>query len=670
MAFTTKYKDFFLSFLTLTSPLLSFSSNSKATCTPITTDNVLILDCSVRMNSGDPDLLDFRVKLADNFSGELWCKESDPFENTYPITATTTDTIVELRPVIDKERRICSLLSDYPLKKDNLIRIDIPAGTFEVCPNYIEVDSIDINEELLTGLSVAGAWHKSGSKWNLPGMFSIIDDDSLDGQIKSSSQYGNQGYYSLLYPLLESLGLRGNIAAEGKRTGLDLEPPMPNDNLRTLVRLQNEKGWDILAHSMICLGEILNNWRVDSLDSPLAKELLAIGPNNGEDASTISIYDTKTGHQYWPNSDNSAWILTPSKFIKPYIGNYDTKKTILYNPEFDIDWHWGEWKRRAIEFGVEPKGFVTHNATSSHAMVPGIMEYFPEGFSDLSTLNINTPPLLSSAVRSGLEGQSIKGYDGNNNDNTFNKEHFEVFCSQIDEAAKNGGWIMFNLHAYRGCWKNSLPGALVSEGGDYPDSWVIPMKGIDSANAPLTPPATLGISDWSEWYPCPGTRLHMMWEVLKYAKEKGLINVTSSEGFEIMGNKKAYGYFNNGHKIGMDGVSTIGTREKYPHYIVGANDEVYYYNPLLSESISYESKDIQCVGSISSESGEFIISGSTITWNSSIHSDVTLHVMDLTGKEIILSSGNSVCLDAIQKGVYIVVASNPTKMLKTVKVMI
>lgn len=622
----------------------------------------------------DPDsvpIVNLSIGLTDEFKGKLWLRDSEDKTEALSITATLSDTIITLSPTLTRDHRSCNLTTSYPLKENEVISIDIPAGVFEISPDYIEVDSIDLSEDLLTSFSVSGAWHKKGTTWTKNGMFSIIDDDSLDGQIKSSSNYGNHGYFSLLYPLLESLGLKGNLAVEGRRTGISEEPPTPNDNLRTLVRLQNEKGWDILSHSMICLGEILNNWMVESLSSPEAQELLSIGPNNGEDASTISIYDLQTKKQYWPNANNTAWVETPSKFIKPYIGDYNTKQTVMYNPDYNIHWHWGKWKRTAIEFGLEPKGFVTHNATSSHLMLPGIMQYFPQGFSDLSALNINMPPLLSSAVRCGLEGQSLKGYDSNSNDNTFNEEHFKEFCSKIDEAAECGGWIVFNLHTYRGNWKNSLPGALVSEGGSYPDEWVIPMKGLDSANDPYSPPASLGINDWSEWYPCPGTRLHMLWELLKYAKEKGLINVTSSQGFDIMGNKKAYGYFSHGYKIGMDSKPSIGIRDKYPHYIVGANDETYYYNPILSEALSFELKDTSSVNSIALQTdGELIISGKQIYWTSHDIEDVEICVMDMTGKVLYYAQTNHLSLDNLPKGTYIVSATKSKNIVTIKKVII
>lgn len=677
MKLSTHYPKFFRIVLLISILILStlHESNITATtnCIPLKTKDLLIFSNIVVSHSDNSSLCYPRLTLRDDFKGNLFLNQPYVNDNMLKIYALTNDSTLELVPVIDENNRICELTSDIPLKKDNLLQIIIPEGMFEISPDYIEVKELDLDEDSLTNLSIAGAWHKKGDKEiNLKGMFSIIDDDSLDGQISSSAPTTETyGYFSILYPLLEGLGLKGNLAVEGRRTGFIQNPPKPNDNLKTILRLQDEKGWDILSHSMLCIGERLNNWMVDSLTSPLASEILATGPNNGVRSSTVSVYDMKTKKQYWPNSDNTLWIETPSKYIKPYIGDYNTKKEIMYNPDFDIAWHWGEWKRVAIELGVKPKGFVTHNSTSSHAMVPGIMEYFPYGFSDLSAKNINTIPMLSTAVRAGLEGNSMKGYNWNDTDNTFNKEQFKAFCAQIDETVACGGWIMFNLHAYHDVWKNSLPGMLVSEGGSYPDEWVIPMKGVDSANDPLTPPANLGISDWSEWYPCPGTRLDMMWQILKYAKQKGLVNVTSSQGFELMGNKKSVGYFNQGYKFGMNARGIFGTRDIYPHYVVAVNNETFYYNPLISEEITFDLSDQNFCDSIEDKSnGKFVISGKSVTLVSHNNSGITLKAFDMTGRIVKSSNSNQISFDDILPGTYIVCALRSKDIVKTIKLII
>lgn len=632
-------------------------------CRPLVADGIVGFECGVSSGEISDSLCVFRMRLDDGFNGYISIDGLRAEMEGLKVTAVSPDTVVVLHPMIDRYCRSCDFVSDYPLRKHQDFRINIPDGLFKICPGFEEVDTIDVEEDLLRSFCVAGAWHKSGSVWRHQGMFSVIDDDSLDGQIPSSkhSKY-TYGYWSLLYPLLESLDIKGNLAVEGRKIGIDYTPVKFNDNGLTLVRMQDEKGWDLLSHSMECLGELDNNWIVDDLDTPLALRLLEEGPNKGTNQQTISIYDKISHRQYWPNVDNSEWEETPKRWIKPYVGNYETRRNVMYNPDFDIDWHWGQTKSRAEEYGIKYVGFVTHNSTSSHALVSEIRRYFPFGLSDIGAVNINYPPMLSSGVRSGLEGQSMAGYNGNSTDNTFNEDHYKRFCAQVDEAAEKGGWIIFNLHTYREVWLNSLPGALVSEGGSYPDEWVIPMKGMDSANDPLTPPAHLGISDWSEWYPCPGTRLEMMWKVLKYAKEKGLRNVTCSEGFSIMGNKVSVGYYNNGYKFGMDIFGLRDTEEVYPHYIVSATDEVSYYNPFIMPEMTIELDSLADV----MLSGRFLIDDGSIVWNTPDPTGVTLEVIDLTGAKTASSPINSICLDG-RHGVCIVCAKRSGSVLDTVK---
>ncbi len=493
--------------------------------------------------------------------------------------------VIPLQPkeVADDE---IHLVSKGPLE-NGLWYLSIPQGYFELQPDFVEVEEIDIPEEDLRDFKVAGAWHKEGNEWNGIPMFTIHDDDAMDGQIPSStpSDYMTTGYFSILYPMLESLGLKGCVSLEGRRAGWTGN--YSNDNVAILKRLQDERGWEVQSHSMACLGETLSNWAVDSINTPLADHILATETNKGPNSfQSTSIYDLSTSTQYMPLLDRSGWVEAPSIRIKPYVGDYSLRRVIKYNEDFDVDYHWGEWFRKAEKNGIKGRSWVTHNTSSSHANVPKINKVCPNGFADMVTPLYNLPPLLSTATRMMLEGQVIPGYKGESDpDNTFNQDHFEFFKKYVDEAYDQGGWIVMGVHAYRRCWKNSLPGALISEGGEYPDEWVDPMVGMDPLVDPLTPPAKLGIENWNEWYPCPGTRLYMAWELLKYARDLGMVNVTSGDGFDAIGNRVGEGYYNKGLRIGQDIPGIEGTRDWYPHYVVGANEEVSYYNPYYNCNI-------------------------------------------------------------------------------------
>ena len=187
---------------------------------------------------------------------------------------------------------------------------------------------------------------------------------------------------------------------------------------------------------------------------------------------------------------------------------------------------------------------------------------------------------------------------------------------------------------------------------------------MDSANDPMTPPAHLGISRWSDWYPCPGTRLEMMWKVLKYAKDKGLKCVTCAEGFETMGNKASAGYFNDGLRFGMDRYAGLwDTDSVYPHYVVSATDEVSYYNPLIVEDLTIEIDSLSAV----KRPGRFLISDSWVVWSTPDPTGISIEVWDMTGRKVTSSSENSVKLEP-RHGVYMVCAVSMGEVLGTVKV--
>ncbi|MDE5552377.1 MAG: hypothetical protein K2I91_04160, partial [Muribaculaceae bacterium] len=451
-------------------------------------------------------------------------------------------------------------------------------------------------QEVMEEMTVPGAWHVSGDGWKHPGLFSVHDDDLIDRYVTSSgwSSWMTAGYQSLLYPMLESLGLRGCLAIEGQRCGMTANPPAINLNGRTALRLQNEKGWELMAHSMTARYDYVNYY-VESLDSDLARTILAKGKFSGLDNNnTTSVYDAETGKQYSVNKELNGWVETPREYIKCYVRDYNTGKLKMYNPAFPIDYQWGEFARLAPEFGFKVSSWVTPAETSCHINVPMINEIFPNGFANFEHEACNVPPFRSAVTRLPMEGLWLAGYKGERDeDNTYNREHYEYFKAKIDEAAEYGGWVVMALHAYRPCWKNSLPGALVSEGGDYPDEWVVPLR--DMKQHPddyLEPPVEKGIEKWSDWYPCPGTRLEMLWDLLKYAQKKGLLNVTNAEAFDIMGNRVNKGFYDGGSILVDDKVPILGATGRYEHYIVGADGTQSYYKPALSAPIMLEYSDI------------------------------------------------------------------------------
>lgn len=487
---------------------------------------------------------------------------------------------VRLKPVPTRYENTMLLLLEENLEEGEW-RLEIPEGYFYSDIAVSEVSHVSGEPEYYATLPESGAWHKTGASWTEQPMFTIHDDDTIDGAIADSnpSDWMKGGYYSVLYPLLESLGLRGCLSMEGWRNGFTDNPPVLNRNGETSRRLQDEKGWEIMSHSMTAR-YYNNNWYVDGLDSDVARRILREGRWYGIRSNlTTSVYDAETERQYSVNSTLTAWEETPREWIKAYVSDYETGKLKMYSPVFPVDYQWGDWFRIADTLGIHGNAWVTCGPTSSHANVPLINAICPNGFESDGVTFYNLPPLGSTVTRMMTEGQQLPGYIGEEDaDNRFRQDHYDFYISNINAAARAGAWIILGLHSYRPCWRNSLPGALVSEGGAYPDEWVWPMAQTDPVTGDLRPHPSLGIREWSEWYPCPGTRLHMLWQLLRHARDLGMLNVTSSEGFSRMGNKISSGYYHKGIPIGPDaGAGIEGTRDIYPHYVLGANGEEDYY---------------------------------------------------------------------------------------------
>lgn len=536
---------------------------------------------------GDKDLKYILVSLASTANlGRIAVNEEVASRSDAVLTDGTR--IVRLRAVPTRyDSSICLLLEDGLAEGE--WRLVIPEDYFYIDVPVSEVSAVSGAPEYYAQLPETGAWHKTGDSWRRAPMFSIHDDDTIDGALPDSNPSGwmKGGYYSILYPLLESLGLRGNISMEGWRAGFTANPPALNRNGRTALRMQNEKGWEIMSHSMTAR-YYTRNWYVESLDSELADRILREATYNGIRSNlTTSVYDAATGKQYSVNPSLTGWEETPREWIKAYVLDYDTGRVKMYNPVFPIDYQWGEWFDIAASLGIHANAWVTCGPTSSHANVPLINAICPNGFESDGVTFYNMPPLASTATRMMTEGQQLPDYIGEEDtDNRFKQAHYDFYKSQIDEAARAGGWIVIGLHSYRPCWRNSLPGALVSEGGHYPDEWVWPMAHTDPETGDLRPDPSMRIKDWSEWYPCPGTRLYMLWQLLRHARDTGMSNVTSTEGFAVMGNKISSGYYSKGIAIGPDkGNGIEGTRQVYPHYVLGANGEEDYYRGILSRQL-------------------------------------------------------------------------------------
>lgn len=407
-------------------------------------------------------------------------------------------------------------------------------------------------------------------------IFTLHEDDTMDKYIPSSrtSWAWNGGYASILYPLVRSLGITACLSMEGQRVGFTDDVPTLNKNGQIVKYLQDNYGWEVMAHSMTA--RYVNSvYGVESLSSALAQEILAHSYYYGEGSMmTTCVYDFETQKNYYANEAKTGWEELPAMYVRPYYMDYYTEQVKAYNPTFPVDYQWGRFVELAEQFGFDIHSAVMPATTGSHVLCPLIAKYVPNMFEVSQPLSCcNVPPLTSCVNRKSLENGSET-----NPDKAYNVDVFRQWKELVDETLEQKGWVVFYFHSYRPCWSNSIASELVSNGGTYPDEWVHPITDEDELPEAFdTPPARLGISSWTEWYPCPGTRLRMLYDLVRYAQERGLKNVNSKEGFSMFGNKVSEGFFAKGSQTGQDIFGIEGTSPDYPHRVVGVDGSVDVY---------------------------------------------------------------------------------------------
>ena len=100
---------------------------------------------------------------------------------------------------------------------------------------------------------------------------------------------------------------------------------------------------------------------------------------------------------------------------------------------------------------------------------------------------------------------------------------------------------------------------------------------MDENNYWDNPPARLGINNWGEWHPAKGTQLWGTYQILEYAIEKQLQNVSPSEAFNIMGNKVNIGVYREYGLYTKEKNMDIRPIDKC-YFIVGADGSIKYHS--------------------------------------------------------------------------------------------
>ena len=449
-----------------------------------------------------------------------------------------------------------------------------------------------------------------------------------------SSYYSNKGgYASVLFPLIHAFNKKYGTsitcfsAAEGQRIGLtklfgygdDFDGNL-NNNGRVLKHLIETGEWEVVCHSMTAR-YTAESYIVDGIDSTFANEVLQNGVWDGDLSwNTTTCYNTVDGKNYQIKEDKSGWTEIPVHYAKPYCAvSLDANSQLVINPTYSCKYQVDEWFKRAsrasLPYSMQDVGKrIYANWGSSHSIwhIKQNLKYADYGFG--GTAETNTIPLDSVVHRFSWEarasinqGESYSDYSGNFN--VYTEKEYQRLVDMIDTCAQKGGWSLIGSHANTApCW-NYYFDALVNyiptgetepvnlydneRVGDrlnyydssYPAEWAVPLKyeelqdiiGDNIHDYLNNPPSRLGIASWADWYPCPGTGLALLWDVLKYAISKGITFISAEEGFQKFGNLFTLGYlFTNGEVFAEDRRLGDIPEENQSHCIIGANGSVNY----------------------------------------------------------------------------------------------
>lgn len=452
------------------------------------------------------------------------------------------------------------------------------------------------NENISALFSQNAKYEREGEQWTHSGMFTLIDDDVVDEFIPSSypaqSISGTDkkvgGYFSLLYPFLKSLEVKYGVeltcglSVEGQRVGMTKywavsDECAINENGQLVQQITSYNHWDCLCHSMTArLAPMSPNvFLVDSLTSSEAQDILANGKWDGKYSFyTASVYDLRTKKNYFISQDRTYWVEMPRKYIQPYYFNQKTGKWI-YNETYPVDYQVGEWKSRATQLGFTYPDIMVHwGSTASAQMIRETRKYFSHSIDPGMDNGVNNVPLSATIHRINAITTG--------NSNAYNATYYKALKSSVDNAFTTHGWLVFMSHFNTIYYYNGyLNGVTYTDKDEnYNAEWTNPLiteeiRSMDDNNYWENPPARLGITNWGEWYPAKGTQLWALYNVFAYAIEKGLQNVSPSEGVKIMGNKVNIGTYRDKDFYPREKSMDLKPIDKC-YYVVGADGSIKY----------------------------------------------------------------------------------------------
>ena len=449
---------------------------------------------------------------------------------------------------------------------------------------------------------------------------SLIDDDTIDYMISSPTAEGKRGgFFSVLLPMMLSLGEKHGIkmpvglACEGHRVGLT--PYMSADDSYTELNktgnaikwLHNNMNWNVFNHSMTAqLPQ--HTYYVDGINSSLANTILSRGQwlSDYNFWNTI-VLDRLTGKWYECRKEKGTKVWaerTPTKkyampFYREYINPGDASANHdgpwHFNRDFDFDYSWGEWFKRADELGLPYEKVIVHNGGTSHVYTAAAGRKYAY-FSVRTSGIYNYPPIPATVNRADGDPSGF-ATSGVNDYNVYNEDWVNKRKEQIDDCIANNYWMILMTHFndsyfsnYYGDDKN-----YPAKDEDYPEEWILPLKVVYNGGVVVEdeiqsimdgthdyihiPPARLGISSWSQWHPAPGTHLAALYEVLDYALTQGVDFISPWDGWKVFGNILNIGVDKMSQSYSFNAVSqTPYTDEEKSYLTIGADMSIRYFN--------------------------------------------------------------------------------------------
>lgn len=454
------------------------------------------------------------------------------------------------------------------------------------------------------------------NKVNLTAKVSIIDDDTVDYQIPSSRGASTPtadtgGYFSVLLPLLISLRAKNGkptscgLACEGHRVGLTTlrqandDYTTLNENGNAVKWLHDNLGWNVFNHSMTAqLPE--KTYFVDGIDSELADTILSQGTYSGlRSFHNTIVLDRLTGKWYEVNSTLTAWVeRTPfKKYAMPFYREYINASTpganhngpLYFNRDFDFEYAWGEWNRRAKELGLPHEMAIVHNGgTAASFTIAAARKY--GYFSVNNKGEQNFPPIGATVGRLRVVSS----------DNVWDDVWVATQKEEMDNCAANRMWAVYMTHFNDTPFFNgyvdgkTYPSAdpyqpaLRAKDDNYPDAWRVPLMheeiqdiiGDNLHDYINTPPSRLGISSWADWRPAGGTMAAAFYYILDYAMSKGIDIVPPMDGWKTHGNVLNVGVDRNGQTFPYDAADaqTPLTDDEKSFLTIGADMTIRIFN--------------------------------------------------------------------------------------------